>query len=133
MTSRLNASTTVGRTHASSVIAVVRCNDAASAIVTSALTPLNESAPPCLPSLVHVALTIVPLLPLPDQSIAWLPAAVSKEYAATRPVCLTPLTVQLASIAEIVPLYCLSAAVANGVTVASVIDAVAVAVVLVSV
>ena len=67
-----------GFTHASSVIPVVRSSDAASATVTHALVPLNESAEPNLPDAVHVALEIVPVLPCPDASVTWTPLPVFK-------------------------------------------------------
>ena len=49
-----------GLTHASSVIPVVRCSDAASLIVIFAFVPLNTRALPYFPRLVHVAFEIVP-------------------------------------------------------------------------
>ena len=74
-----------GSTHASSVIPVVRCSDAASGIVTSALVPLNFSAPPYLPVVAHVALVSVPVLPFPDASVTVVPDPSSNPYAATNP------------------------------------------------
>ncbi len=76
--------TAVGLTQASSVIAVVRCSDVASGIVTSALVPLKTSALPNLPALVHVAFVIVPVFPLPDRSADRRARAFVEEYAATR-------------------------------------------------
>src|SRR4051812_36262325 len=75
-----------GLTQASSVIPLVRSSDAASATVTHALVPLNESAPPNLPAAAHVALEIVPVLPCPGGSVVWTPAPSLKPNAATRPV-----------------------------------------------
>src|SRR5258706_1027000 len=101
MTSRHCELTAVGFTHASSVIAALRRNDVVPGTVTSALDPLNTSAPPSRPAVVHVALLVVPLLPLPDASLADVPLPSSNEYAATRPCadargavrCATPITV----------------------------------------
>src|SRR5438445_7334888 len=53
----------VGFTHASTVMPVVRRSEGASATVTHAVVPLNESAPPNLPVAVLVALEIVPVFP----------------------------------------------------------------------
>src|SRR5262245_22781662 len=75
--------TAVGRTHASSVIPVVSRSEAASAMSTRALVPLNARAPPYLPAVDHVALTIVPLWPLPEVSVSVLPRPRSKLYEAT--------------------------------------------------
>ena len=58
----------VGRTHASSVIAVVRSSEATSATVTQLELPLNESAPPYLPAVVHAVFVATPSLLLPDVS-----------------------------------------------------------------
>src|SRR2546430_12696878 len=94
MTSRQALSTAEGFTHASNVIAVVRCKEAASGIVTFALVPLNESAFPYLPNVVHVAPLIAPLCPLPEASAAVVPEFSSKPYAATRvdaPACVVAL------------------------------------------
>ena len=74
-----------GLTHASSVIPVVRCSEAASGIVTSAFVPLNCSALPNLPVVAQVAFAIVPLLPFPDASVTVVPDPSSNPYAATRP------------------------------------------------
>ena len=74
-----------GLTQASSVIPVVRCSDAASGIVTSALVPLNCNALPNLPDVDQVAFVIVPLLPFPDASATVVPDPSSNPYAATRP------------------------------------------------
>ena len=55
------------------VIPLVRSSEAASATVTQALVPLNDSAAPNLPAAVHVALEIVPALPWPDASATCTP------------------------------------------------------------
>src|SRR6516164_1187773 len=77
---------TEGLTHASSVIPVDRCSEAASGIVTSELVPLNCSAPPYLPDVTQVAFVIVPLFPLPDASLTVVPEPSSNAYAATSPL-----------------------------------------------
>src|SRR5262245_59267151 len=82
MTSRQALLTTEGLTHASSVMPVVRCSDAASGMVTIAFEPLNDSALSNFP-VVHVALAIVPVLPLPDRSATVVPAPSLNAYAAT--------------------------------------------------
>src|SRR5712691_4785317 len=64
----------VGWTQASRVIPVVRDREALSRTVTHALLPLNNKAPPYRPAVVHVALRIVPLLPLPEASTTVVPA-----------------------------------------------------------
>src|SRR5438093_11727549 len=74
-----------GCTHASNVMPVVRCKDALSLIVTKAFVPLKTSALPYFPAVVHVALPIVPVLPLPDASVTVVPAPSLNEYAATSP------------------------------------------------
>src|SRR5690348_16191889 len=75
----------VGRTHASSVSALVRSSDFESGIVRRADAPLNESAEPNLPAAAQAAPSSVPLFPLPEASPAELPPFSSNEYAATRP------------------------------------------------
>ncbi len=75
----------VGLTHASSVIAPVRCNDALSATVTRELLPLKLSAWPYFPVAAHVVFAVVPVLPLPDASATVVPDPSSNPYAATRP------------------------------------------------
>src|SRR5215470_1911080 len=77
--------TFVGFTHASRVIPVVRCKEAESLIVTRELVPLNTSAFPYFPPVVHVVFDNVPLLPLPEMSFTTVPVSSSKLYAATRP------------------------------------------------
>ena len=79
------AFTVEGLTHASKVIALERCSDALSGIVTSALVPLNCNALPYLPDAAHVAFAIVPLLPFPDASVTVDPDPSSNPYAATNP------------------------------------------------
>src|SRR5260221_7013908 len=64
---------------------VVRCSEAASAIVTHALVPLNDRAPPTLPAAVHVALESVPVLLCPEASRVCTPLPSLNPYAATRP------------------------------------------------
>src|SRR3974390_186690 len=86
MTSRHALLTTVGSTHASKVIAVVNCSDAALPIVTTALEPLNVSALPYLPELLQIAPLTVPLFPLPDASLTVVPLPSLNPYAATNPV-----------------------------------------------
>src|SRR6267142_1489422 len=75
----------VGFTHASMVIPLVRSSDAASATVTHALVPLNDSALPYLPAVVHVALEIVPVLFCPDASLVCTPLPSLNPNAATSP------------------------------------------------
>jgi hypothetical protein len=75
----------VGRTHASSVRAPLRRSDAESETVTQLLDPLNESALPLRPAVVHAAFEIVPVLPFPDASLTVVPAPSLNEYAATSP------------------------------------------------
>src|ERR1043165_4616020 len=83
MTSRHTLVTVDALTHASRVIPVVRCNEAVSLIFTVAFVPLNESALPYLPAVVQVALTTVPVFPLPEASATVLPVPSVKAYAAT--------------------------------------------------
>src|SRR6266496_2002884 len=75
----------VGYTHASNVIPLVNCSEAALLIVTSALLPLKLKALPYLPDVVQVAPLIVPLLPLPDTSVTTVPLPSLNPYAATKP------------------------------------------------
>src|SRR5512135_1695541 len=63
----------------------VRCSEAESGMVTRALVPLNTSALPDLPALVHVAFAIVPVFPFPDASATVVPVPSLNEYAAIRP------------------------------------------------
>src|SRR5437773_11883661 len=76
----------LGSTQASIVIPVVRSSDAASATVTHALMPLNDSALPYLPAVVHVALEIVPVLPCPDASFVCTPLPSLNPNDATSPL-----------------------------------------------
>jgi hypothetical protein len=62
-----------GRTHASTVMPVVRSREAASATVTQSLTPSNDRAPPYLPAAVQAAPETVPALELPEPSAAVVP------------------------------------------------------------
>jgi hypothetical protein len=75
-----------GSTHASSVIRFVSCNEAEFATVTQLDDPSNESAPPNLPTLAHVVLVSVPVLPLPDASAVVVPLPSLNPYAATSPL-----------------------------------------------
>ena len=61
-------SVTVGNTHASTVIAVVRSSVAESATVTRLVVPLNTRALPMRPAVVHVVFVAVPVLPRPEAS-----------------------------------------------------------------
>ena len=54
-------------------------------MVTRALVPLKTKASPYLPEVVQVALVIVPLLPLPEESLTVVPVPSLNAYAATRP------------------------------------------------
>src|SRR3954453_1424565 len=74
----------LGRTHASTVIPVVRSRSLASAIETTSLIPSNDSAPPVLPAAFQVGPLIVPGWFLPDTSASVVPLPASKLYAATR-------------------------------------------------
>src|SRR5207248_9325152 len=75
----------VGYTHASNVIPLVNCSEAALLMVTSALVPSKLKALPYLPDVVQVAPLIVPLLPLPDTSVTTVPLPSLNPYAATKP------------------------------------------------
>jgi len=77
--------TAVGRTHASSVIPVVRCNDAASGTDTTDDDPSNDNADPNFPDADHVAPLTDPLLPPPDESPTDVPDPSLNENAATNP------------------------------------------------
>src|SRR5262245_928120 len=79
----------VGRTHAPMVMPLVRSRLAESGTVTQLLVPLNESAPPNRPEVVHVAPLIVPVLALPEASEVVAPPFSLNPYAATSPVCAT--------------------------------------------
>ena len=61
--SRHTLLTAVGYTHASNVMALVNCSDAALLMVTKALVPLKLKALPYFPDVVHVAPLMVPLFP----------------------------------------------------------------------
>src|SRR5689334_21839746 len=75
-----------GFTHASSVMPVESESDALLAMLTMALTPSNESAPPKpVWPVTRVAPTIVPLFALPDESLATLPDASLNDIASTGP------------------------------------------------
>ena len=55
-------------------------------MLTRALVPLNDSAPPYLPDADQVVFDVVPLLPVPEASPTVVPLPSLNEYAATRPV-----------------------------------------------
>src|SRR5918996_3067462 len=74
-----------GRSHASTVIPVVRSSVALSETVTHAFVPLNESAPLNLPPVTQVAPESVPVLPRPDWSPAVVPEPSSNAHAPTSP------------------------------------------------
>src|SRR5215475_3575777 len=85
MTSAQVALTVLGFTHASSVIPLDSCSDAASGIVTAPFAKL--SAPPNLPAVVRVTpVPNEPVLLLLDASAAVAPLVSSKLYAATSPL-----------------------------------------------
>ena len=86
ITARHPVGATVGYTHASSVIAAVSPSDAEFGTVTLALVPLNTSAFPYRPAVVHVAPLSVPVLLFPDASMTVVPEPSLNPYAATRPV-----------------------------------------------
>ena len=93
-----------GRTHASSVMPVVRSSEATSATVTRSLTPSNDSARPKRPAVERVAPEIVPVFELPDESVTVVPVVSSKPQAPTRPVGSTAglLTVTLTGLEVVV-------------------------------
>src|SRR5688572_25295099 len=74
-----------GLTHASSVIAVLKCNEGVSGTLTHAELPLNERAPPYFPAVVQVASVRVPVFPVPEASAVVVPVPSLNEYAATKP------------------------------------------------
>ncbi len=76
--------TAVGRTHASSVMPVVRSSESASGTVTQSLMPSKLSAPPKRPPVLRVGPLSVPVLPRPDASAVVVPDASSKPHAPTR-------------------------------------------------
>lgn len=75
----------MGKTQASSVIPVVRLSEAESLTVTRAFEPLKERALPNLPALVLVALSTVPVFPVPEESVVVAPEPSLNPYAATSP------------------------------------------------
>src|SRR3954462_12432456 len=85
MMSRQPLGATDGRTHASNVMPVDRCSAAVSAIVTRDVVPLNTSALPYFPPVVHVAFVMPPVFPLPDTSASVAPVPSLNAYAATSP------------------------------------------------
>src|SRR3954468_6779860 len=75
-----------GLTHASSVIPLESASDALCGMLTIDEVPLNWSAPPkptC--PVTRVAPAIVPLLPLPDESLVVAPDASLNDSASTGP------------------------------------------------
>ena len=84
-TARHPLAAAVGYTHASSVILVVNCRDAAFGTVTTAFVPLKTSALPNCPAVVHVAPLIVPVLLFPEESVTVVPPPSANPYAATSP------------------------------------------------
>src|SRR6266850_5421998 len=78
----------VGKTHASSVIAVLKLSEAEGLITTRSLVPSKVSAEPYFPAAVQVGPKIVPVFPLPEASRTVVPAPSLNAYAATGPdVC----------------------------------------------
>ena len=76
----------LGRTHASSVIPVVRSSSAWSGIRTWSSTPSNDSAPAVRPAADQTGPPVsVPGWPRPERSASVVPEPSSNEYAATRP------------------------------------------------
>src|SRR5438477_10948357 len=86
ITDRHPIEATVGYSHASTVNPVVSRSDAALGTSTSAFVPLNVSALPYRPAVVHVAEATSPLLPFPDASRAVVPLPSLNPHAATAPV-----------------------------------------------
>ena len=76
---------TAGRTHASSVIPVVRSSVAESATATHALVPLKLRALLNLPVVTQAAFVSVPMLPRPDWSAVVVPVPSSNAHAPTSP------------------------------------------------
>ena len=74
-----------GRTHASSVIPVVKSSEFASGTVTQSLTPSKLNAEPNRPAPLHTGPEIEPTFPFPEESAALEPDPASNPYAATRP------------------------------------------------
>src|SRR3954470_23645754 len=93
-----------GLTQASSVIPVVKLSDAESTMFTSALDPLNESAPPYFPALDQVAPLIVPELPLPEESATVVPAPSLNPSESTRPVAVLVTVTVTGAETEVLPL-----------------------------
>jgi hypothetical protein len=58
---------------------VVRRREGESGTVTRAVAPLKERAPPYLPAVDQVAVPIEPVFPLPEASVALVPAPASNE------------------------------------------------------
>ena len=68
-----HAPTEVGRTHASSVMPVVRSSSAWSLMRTLSLVPSNVRPPPLRPAAVHVGPVSVPVWPCPLRSVSVVP------------------------------------------------------------
>jgi len=85
ITARHPVGAAVGYTHASSVIPVVSPSDPVFGTVTLALVPLNTSALPYRPAVVHVAPLSVPVWLFPDASPTVVPVPSLNAYAATSP------------------------------------------------
>src|SRR4051812_9094468 len=81
----------VGKTHASSVDAVLRSRVAPSGTVAQLPPPSNDSALPYLPE-VHVVAVAVPSFPRPDESATAVPDPSSNAHAPTRAVATYTLT-----------------------------------------
>src|SRR5262245_27355340 len=73
-----------GLIQAARVIAEPRFSEADEGTWTMAPLRSKESPPPYFPA-VHVAAVMVPLLPLPEMSVAVVPEPASNVYPATRP------------------------------------------------
>src|SRR6266568_5714253 len=84
MTSRQPLVTILGFTHASRVIPVDRCSAALSGMVMIVLAPLNVTAPPYLPDVVHEPFAIAPPFPFPVKSFNAVPEPSLNPKAARR-------------------------------------------------
>src|SRR5690348_1934552 len=71
--------------HALMVMLPVNCSDAVLPRFTKAVVPLNVSALPNLPAVVHVAPLSVPVLLFPEASAVVVPVPSLKAYPPTRP------------------------------------------------
>ena len=75
----------VGKTHASSVMPLVKSRLATSLTLTRLLVPLKDKFFPNFPDVFQVAPPMVPLFPLPEASAVVLPAPSSKPKATSKP------------------------------------------------